>query len=101
MAVQKANGLWCDHRALKVKMADFGKEYITKNKSTKVTQNKKTMEDIQIIEAGYQRKMTYAEVVGGSGVTTNTIKTIKAYEKGNGWFYESAVARLKNIFFSG
>ncbi|KAL7220024.1 hypothetical protein ACSBR2_012981 [Camellia fascicularis] len=26
MAVQKAHGLWCDDRALKVKMAEFGKE---------------------------------------------------------------------------
>ncbi|XP_028054759.1 serine/arginine-rich splicing factor SC35-like [Camellia sinensis] len=37
VVVQKANGLWCDDRALKVKMADFGKEYVTKNKPTKPT----------------------------------------------------------------
>ncbi|GMP79378.1 hypothetical protein CsSME_00034949 [Camellia sinensis var. sinensis] len=27
MAVQKANGLWCDNKALKVKPADFEKEH--------------------------------------------------------------------------
>ena len=32
IAVQKAHGLWCDDRALKVKKTDFGKEYVPQSK---------------------------------------------------------------------
>ncbi|KAL7263541.1 hypothetical protein ACSBR1_001658 [Camellia fascicularis] len=31
MAIQKENGLWCDDKALKVKMEDFGKDYAGSN----------------------------------------------------------------------
>ncbi|KAL7198229.1 hypothetical protein ACSBR2_020693 [Camellia fascicularis] len=36
MAVQKANGLWCDNRALKVKLADFEKDQGVKPRTTYV-----------------------------------------------------------------
>ncbi|KAL7193719.1 hypothetical protein ACSBR2_025357 [Camellia fascicularis] len=71
MAVQKANGLWCGDCALRVKMAEFGKDGNAKH------------------------KMTFAEVVRGRGAELLVNRTIKVYEEGNGWLYESAVLRLK------
>ncbi|KAL7161401.1 hypothetical protein ACSBR2_041959 [Camellia fascicularis] len=34
VAIQKANGLWCDDKALKVKEAEFGRTMITDDKDT-------------------------------------------------------------------
>lgn len=95
MAVQKAHGLWCDDRALKVKMAKFGKEFGPKPRSIQVSQTRKAANDNHMATAGYQRTRSLAEVVRGRGIQTAAIRTIHAVEEGNGWLYESVVARLK------
>ncbi|KAL7219503.1 hypothetical protein ACSBR2_012539 [Camellia fascicularis] len=84
MAIQKANGLWRDDRALKVKMAKFGKEYDTKRKSIRGPLIRKVMEVNHMPTVGYQRKQSYTEVVRGGNGATTTVRTIKAYEEGNG-----------------
>ncbi|KAL7254778.1 hypothetical protein ACSBR1_009009 [Camellia fascicularis] len=66
MALQKANGLWCDDKALKVKMAVFSKW-----------------------------RKSYADVVRGRGPQPNSVRTIKVQKGANGWLLESAVVRLK------
>lgn len=45
MAVQKAHGLWCDDKALKVKMAEFGKEFGPKPRSIQVSLTRKAAND--------------------------------------------------------
>ncbi|CAL5354769.1 unnamed protein product [Camellia sinensis] len=97
MAVQKANGLWCDDKALKVKMADFAKDYGMKYKDGSTTQSRKFAEKPIRTHVGYQGKRSFAEVVSGKVAGSNTTCTIKAYEEGNGWLYESVIARLKPI----
>ncbi|KAL7193971.1 hypothetical protein ACSBR2_025582 [Camellia fascicularis] len=81
MAVQKAHGIWCDNRALKVKEVDF-------------------------VKGG----KSYAQALSGRGLVTNTSITLmlclvgrfgegfgKGNGKGNGWLYESVIVRLKPI----
>ncbi|GMP68894.1 hypothetical protein CsSME_00028347 [Camellia sinensis var. sinensis] len=77
MIVQKTNGLWCDDKALKFKMAKFGKKYDLKPRSVQVPQIRKAMDDNHTHNVGYQRNRSFAEVVRGRGVPTTTTKTIK------------------------
>ncbi|GMP23016.1 hypothetical protein CsSME_00000781 [Camellia sinensis var. sinensis] len=98
MAIQKANGLWCDDKALKVKMADYGKEYGSKHKAGSSTQPRKFAAEPNRTHVGYQGKRSFAEVVSGKAAGPNTSCIIKAYEEGNGWLYESVIARLKPLF---
>lgn len=95
MAVQRANGLWCDDKALKVKMADFAKDYGMKYKAGSTMQSRKFAEEPTRTRAGYQGKRSFAEVVSDKLAGPNTTCTIKAFEEGNGWLYESVIARLK------
>ncbi|CAL5411923.1 unnamed protein product [Camellia sinensis] len=64
VSIQKANGLWCDNKALRVKMADYGKEkdHIKTNehKVIEVPVNDKPM-------AGMEGRRSYAEVVQKGG----------------------------------
>ncbi|KAL7211177.1 hypothetical protein ACSBR2_014122 [Camellia fascicularis] len=73
MAVQKANGLWCDDRALKVKMVEFGKEYDTKRRSIRGPPIRKVTEVNHMPTVGYQRKQTYAEAVRARDDVTTTV----------------------------
>ncbi|KAL7263119.1 hypothetical protein ACSBR1_001323 [Camellia fascicularis] len=98
MAIQKANGLWCDDKALKVKMADYGKEYGTKHKAGPSMQTRKFAEEPNRTHVGYQGKRSFAEVVSGKAAGSNTSCIIKASEEGNGWLYESVIARLKPLY---
>ncbi|KAL7204983.1 hypothetical protein ACSBR2_017996 [Camellia fascicularis] len=95
IAVQKAHGLWCDDRALRVKMADFGKESGPLPRSNQAPQTRKVIAVNTMHTIGHQRNRSFAEVVSGRGGQTNAIRTIKAYEEGNGLLYESVVVRLK------
>ncbi|KAL7251369.1 hypothetical protein ACSBR1_013249 [Camellia fascicularis] len=67
MAVQKANGLWCDDKVIKVKLADFGKDYGIKYKSVLPTQNMKFAEETTRTNVGYQGKRSFAEVITDNG----------------------------------
>ncbi|KAL7217518.1 hypothetical protein ACSBR2_010884 [Camellia fascicularis] len=98
MAIQKANGLWCDDKALKVKKADYSKEYGTKQQAGPSMQPRKFAEKLNSSHVGYQRKRSFAEVVSGKASGSNSSCIIKAYEEGNGWLYESVIARLKPIY---
>ncbi|GMP56130.1 hypothetical protein CsSME_00020718 [Camellia sinensis var. sinensis] len=98
MAVQKAHGLWCDDRALKVKMAEFEKVFGPKARSRQVPQTRMAANESLMVTAGYQRTRSFAEVVRGRGIQTATVRTIHTVEEGNGWLYESIVARLKPSF---
>ncbi|GMP74006.1 hypothetical protein CsSME_00031546 [Camellia sinensis var. sinensis] len=78
-------------------MADFAKDYGMKYKAGSTTQSRKFAEKPIRTHVGYQGKRSFAEVVSGKVAGSNTTCTIKAYEEGNGWLYESVIARLKPI----
>ena len=63
MAVQKAHGLWCDDRALKVKMAEFEKVFGAKPRSRQVPQTRTAANSSIMATAGYQKTRSFAEVV--------------------------------------
>ncbi|THG17671.1 hypothetical protein TEA_014780 [Camellia sinensis var. sinensis] len=83
MAV-KGTGAWYDDRALRVKIAEFGKESGPQPRLKQAPQNRKAIANNTTYNAGYQRNRPIVEVVRGRGVHTNAIRTIKAYEEGNG-----------------
>ncbi|THG19316.1 hypothetical protein TEA_028515 [Camellia sinensis var. sinensis] len=74
IAVQKANGLWMDDKAIEVKHANLGKEKLEGVVSTK------------------------PEAVRGKPCVARENITLKAEEIGNGWLYESVVVRLKESY---
>ncbi|GMP83746.1 hypothetical protein CsSME_00037553 [Camellia sinensis var. sinensis] len=76
-------------------MVDFGKESGPQPRLNQAPQTKKVIAVNTTYTAGHQRNISFAEVMSDRGVQTNAIRTIKAYEEGNGWLYESVVVRLK------
>ncbi|GMP50137.1 hypothetical protein CsSME_00016876 [Camellia sinensis var. sinensis] len=97
MAVQKANGLWCGDCALRVKMAEFGKDGRATPRMDHAPLIRKKVEGQHPFTAGLRGIKSFAEVVSGRGAESSASKTIKVYEAGNGWLYESAVVRLKPL----
>ncbi|KAL7243616.1 hypothetical protein ACSBR1_015924 [Camellia fascicularis] len=95
MALQKANGLWCDDKALKVKMAEFRKEYDTKQSKPQLVQQRWSKEGKHTVHDTYQGRKSYADVVRVRDLQSNSVRTIKVQKASNGWLYESVVVRLK------
>ncbi|XP_028110219.1 uncharacterized protein LOC114308755 [Camellia sinensis] len=116
MAVQKAHGIWCDNRALKVKIADFvqGKEdnqkpvitsvgrrdFATTSKGTDTLQRRDFATTSRVTNM-IQRGKSFAQILTGSGLASNSNISIQTYEEGNGWLYESAIVRLKSHICAG
>ncbi|GMP36200.1 hypothetical protein CsSME_00008404 [Camellia sinensis var. sinensis] len=88
VAVQKADGIWCVDKSLKVRLAEFGsnaqypkKDEARKGKSALTGQWKHGK-----ITSGYNGQRSFADVVQGIR-KENTVKTINVQEKGVcGWF---------------
>ncbi|GMP92906.1 hypothetical protein CsSME_00042953 [Camellia sinensis var. sinensis] len=97
MAVQKAHGLWCDNRALKVKVADFGKEQLTNQRPRVAWNEKRTEVSRSVAPALAQGGKSYAQAVSGKRMLPNTSLTINVAEAGNGWLYTSVIVRLKPL----
>ncbi|KAL7251601.1 hypothetical protein ACSBR1_013444 [Camellia fascicularis] len=72
IAVQKADGLWCDDKAIKVKSAEFTKDE--------------------------RRSKSYAEAVQNGSSYGKEEVYVQVREVGNGWLYESLVVQLHNFF---
>ncbi|KAL7181659.1 hypothetical protein ACSBR1_040535 [Camellia fascicularis] len=70
VAVQKADGLWCDNRALKVKMVEYSKS---------------------------DQRWRYGVEEAVDSHTTYDGKQ-RAFEVGNGWLYDSLLVKLKAFF---
>ncbi|XP_028070288.1 uncharacterized protein LOC114272780 [Camellia sinensis] len=98
MALQKANGLWCDDKALKVKMAEFRKECENKQSKSQQVQKRWVKEGIYSVHDTHQGRKSYADVVSGRDFQSTSGRTIKVQKVGNGWLHESVVVRLKPIF---
>ncbi|KAL7213838.1 hypothetical protein ACSBR2_016383 [Camellia fascicularis] len=89
VAVQKANGLWVDDKALVVKTADFGKDRKEKSlihchSRKQIVQRPQQATD-RTVKNLYMGQRSYVEVVkGGTNVREGSV-TIKAEEIGNRW----------------
>ncbi|KAI8006971.1 hypothetical protein LOK49_LG07G01623 [Camellia lanceoleosa] len=85
MAIQKIDGMWCDDKALKVKMAQFGKEEVVKHKSAQPNVGRDDRGNSIAIPGSHRGRSTSKPTI-----------TVKAFEEGNGWLYESVIVRLKS-----
>ncbi|KAL7214842.1 hypothetical protein ACSBR1_027091 [Camellia fascicularis] len=97
MAVQKAHGLWCDNRALKVKEADFGKGKEVNQRSLKVPVRRWVSGSTSRVPNMVQKGKSYAQALSGKGLAHIASITLSAFEEGNGWLYDSAIVRLKPL----
>ncbi|KAL7176402.1 hypothetical protein ACSBR2_029857 [Camellia fascicularis] len=99
VAVQKADGIWCDDRSLKVRRAEFGNDaqYLKKEevRKGKIEQMEQRMYGKLTNEGTGQR--SYVDVVQGIR-KENPLITIRAQEIRTGWLYESLVIKLRSFF---
>ncbi|GMP40634.1 hypothetical protein CsSME_00011001 [Camellia sinensis var. sinensis] len=98
MAVQKATGLWCDNRALTVKVAEFVRRVEAQKKPIQSSIQRKEMGGTGKAPWKLKGKESFAQVVSGKGSGTNATLTVKVYEVGNGWLYSSVFVRLKPLY---
>ncbi|KAL7218941.1 hypothetical protein ACSBR2_012080 [Camellia fascicularis] len=96
VAVQKAEGLWCDDKELKVRIATYG----NKDQNLKIQESRKDSTNLikqrmhwQPTE-GVKGQSSYMDVVQGFNRDIKRIP-IKSEEIGNGWLYESLLVKLK------
>ncbi|KAL7170448.1 hypothetical protein ACSBR2_035344 [Camellia fascicularis] len=97
MAVQKANGLWCDNRALKVKATEFVRRKEAQKRPLHLPTQRQDMRGAGQVSWKIKGKESYAHVVSGKGSITSANLTLKVYEVGNGWLYNCAIVRLKSL----
>ncbi|GMP48917.1 hypothetical protein CsSME_00016098 [Camellia sinensis var. sinensis] len=92
IAIQKANGVWCGDKALKVKKADFGKEKTLINPRPRAYKQ----DGVSTVSgAGIGGRHSYADVLkGGRSGSDNHIR-IQAEEYAIGWLLLSAVIKLR------
>ncbi|XP_028099290.1 serine/arginine-rich splicing factor 2-like [Camellia sinensis] len=91
MAVQKANGLWCDNRALKVKAVDFVRRKEAHKRPLYLPTQRQDMRGAGQVSWKIKGKEFYAHVVSGKRSIASANLTLKVYEVGNGWLYNSAI----------
>ncbi|CAL5374888.1 unnamed protein product [Camellia sinensis] len=96
MAVQKTDRLWCDDKALKVKLAEFGKEVVGKQRSAHPIYGRQFKSKSIAASVMQNGNKSYAQVVKEGGSSSKPTITIMATEEGNGWLYESVIIRLKS-----
>ncbi|KAL7174339.1 hypothetical protein ACSBR2_033577 [Camellia fascicularis] len=99
MAVQKAEGLWCDDKALKVWLA----VYRSQDHNSKMQEPRKVNTSLikkrlhwQPTERGKGQRFN-EDVVRGLNRDVNRL-SVQAEEVGNGWLYESLVVQAKAFF---
>ncbi|CAL5381554.1 unnamed protein product [Camellia sinensis] len=99
VAVQKTDGIWCDDKSLKVRLAEFGSDaqYLKKEEARKGKSVQTEHWKHGKTTSGYNGQRSFADVVQGKR-KENTVITIDVQEAGNGWLYESLVIKLKSFF---
>ncbi|XP_028056423.1 uncharacterized protein LOC114260478 [Camellia sinensis] len=98
MAVQKVTGLWCDSRALTMKVAEFVRRVEAHKRPLQSSIQRKEMGGTGTVSWKLKGKESFAQVVSGKGSFTNATLTVKVYEVGNGWLHTSAIVRLKLLY---
>ncbi|KAL7211551.1 hypothetical protein ACSBR2_014418 [Camellia fascicularis] len=100
MAIQRANGLWVDDKALEVKSAEYSNE----NTGPKVNPHNQVYDltKRRFNNAGGDRNVvqlkdhrSYTEVVSDKTNQYRDSTIVKVDEVGNGWLDESVIIRLK------
>ncbi|CAL5411851.1 unnamed protein product [Camellia sinensis] len=105
---KKANGLWCDEKALKIKRTEFQKEALgvkgvgqdaqigkrlgREDEGSRWRLGQKVQPNI-----GYR---SYAEAVQLGASKESVGLTVVAHEVGNVWLYDSFIVKLKSYYFS-
>ncbi|KAL7235281.1 hypothetical protein ACSBR1_018724 [Camellia fascicularis] len=92
IAIQKANGVWCGDKTLKVKKVDFGKEKDLTNTRTEV---QKPGGGTSFISAGIRGRSSYVEVLKGGKIDSGNNISIKAEEYAVSWLLLAAVIKFK------
>ncbi|KAL7205726.1 hypothetical protein ACSBR2_018618 [Camellia fascicularis] len=98
IAVQKANGLWVDDKALVVKHAEYARDQnISKPHPIPTRTNPATAERK---EGVYVQRKSFADALKSNiGIPQGkAYSTIKVNEDGHGWLYESVIVRLKEEY---
>ncbi|KAL7171318.1 hypothetical protein ACSBR2_036050 [Camellia fascicularis] len=103
MAVQTANGVWCDDKELKVKVTAFGKDdsvkLLRKNLvviNTEGRNEKRPKPPSSRIPAlGFVGQKSNAEALLDDPAKGRDNRVVYANEVGNGWLYDSLVVKLK------
>ncbi|CAL5440235.1 unnamed protein product [Camellia sinensis] len=107
IAIQKADGLWCDDRALMVKRAEYQKSQsavpMVQRGLCRNEAGTRIQQGLQVQQRQFQEgKRSYAEfqaLVNG-GASEGEKVVIKTFEEGNGWRYESLVVKLCSFLAS-
>ncbi|KAL7248378.1 hypothetical protein ACSBR2_003154 [Camellia fascicularis] len=99
VAIQKANGLWVDDRALKVKEADFNSDQRRMvNQNTIIGVTKTTKQKVAFeggnVQNNREVRKTFAEVLTGKREVGQSRLVVKTREVGNAWLYGSVIIRL-------
>ncbi|KAL7259575.1 hypothetical protein ACSBR1_005461 [Camellia fascicularis] len=100
MAVLKADGLWCDNKALKVKKAELKKgekkqpAMVTRGSYRMVRRQQRSFVQQRVESVG---RRSFVEVLQNRGSTGKAQLAMKAYETGNGWLYDNIIVRLKSL----
>ncbi|KAL7225716.1 hypothetical protein ACSBR1_020970 [Camellia fascicularis] len=76
MVVQKANGLWCDNRILKVKVAEFVKGKEVRQGPSEISVGRRGVGSTSWAPVAVQGRKSYAQVVSGRGLVANTSITV-------------------------
>ncbi|KAL7197801.1 hypothetical protein ACSBR2_020342 [Camellia fascicularis] len=98
VAIQRANGLWVEDRALKVKEADFNSDQRRVVNPNTIGSTKTTKQNTAFVGENVQNnrgmRRTFAEVLTGNRDEGQSRLVVKAREVGNAWLYESVIIRL-------
>ncbi|CAL5340797.1 unnamed protein product [Camellia sinensis] len=105
VAIQKANGLWCDDKALRVKRAEFEKTA----SGGRGRQDGQPGNGSGREEGGSWWQMgqkgqtnigcrSYAEAVQLGASKDSVGLSVVAHEAGNGWLYDSFIVKLKSFY---
>ncbi|KAL7180865.1 hypothetical protein ACSBR1_039845 [Camellia fascicularis] len=102
MAVLKADGLWCDNKALKVKKAKFKKGEFKQHVMANREDGRMMQRSLRSL--GQRRldsisRRSFAEVVQNGGNNEKMKLVVKAFEAGNGWLYDSVIVKMKSFSF--
>ncbi|KAL7172767.1 hypothetical protein ACSBR2_032274 [Camellia fascicularis] len=100
MAIQKADGLWCENKALRVKKADYQKgewkveRAVNRGEAWMGRTSQKVLPQIGLKTQG---RRSYAEVVQNDTIAEKKRIVVKVREVGNGWLYESLLVVLNSF----
>ncbi|KAL7258635.1 hypothetical protein ACSBR1_004701 [Camellia fascicularis] len=113
VALQKTNGIWCEDKRLKVKMAEFNMIVQRENgKEEKVMitvqRNHLGMKPDASLAIGKEKcpmrprregrgQKSYAEVVSRREEQWKDAITVMVKEEGNGWLHENVIVQLKTF----